>query len=192
MPVADYDMAGFAVGLVDRDRILGPHRVSQGDVLIGMRASGLHSNGYSLVRRLVEGLDLAQAHGLDLPLGEALLTPTAIYTRPCLALAEAGLVQALCHVTGGGLPGNLPRVLPEDLGVDVDTQTWEPGSLFELMRDLGDVETAEMFRVFNMGVGMVAVVRPDDIQPALSLLGEHGVTAWTMGTVTGPAGVRLH
>ncbi len=192
MPSEDYDLAGFAVGLVDRSSILGPHRVSQGDVLIGMRASGLHSNGYSLVRRLVEGLDLSANHGLDTSLGEALLTPTAIYTKPCLALAQAGLVEALCHVTGGGLPGNLPRVLPADLGADVDTSTWRPGAIFDLMRELGDVEEAEMFRVFNMGVGMVAVVKPEHVEDALALLAEQGVTAWTMGTATGPAGVRLH
>ena len=191
MPATDYDLAGFAVGMVEKDAILGPHRVSDGDVLIGMAASGLHSNGYSLARRLVEGLDLSEHHGLDRPLGDALLEPTAIYTKPCLALAEAGLVNALCHVTGGGLPGNLPRVLPESLGADVDTASWTPGPLFELMGRLGQVEREEMFRVFNMGVGMVAVVPEHAVEAAVGLLSEHDVEAWVMGRVTGPAGVRL-
>jgi phosphoribosylformylglycinamidine cyclo-ligase len=191
MPAGDYDLAGFAVGIVERDDILGPHRVHEGDVLIGMRASGLHSNGYSLVRRLVEGVDLSATHGLDRPLGDALLTPTAIYTAPCLALARAGLVNAFCHVTGGGLPGNLPRVLPEDLGADVDLSSWRPGDLFALMQHLGDVAEDEMFRVFNMGVGMVAVVDPSSTEEALALLDAQGVDAWRMGAVTRPAGVRL-
>ena len=191
MPANDYDLAGFAVGMVERDKILGPHRVSDGDVLIGMKASGLHSNGYSLARRLVEGLDLSADHGLDRPLGDALLEPTALYTLPCLALADAGLVNALCHVTGGGLPGNLPRVLPAELGADIDTSSWTPGPLFDLMASLGQVEQAEMFRVFNMGVGMVAAVDPDHVDAALALLAEHDVESWVMGRVTAPAGVRL-
>ena len=191
MPAGDYDLAGFAVGVVERDRILGAHRVAEGDVLVGMRASGPHSNGYSLVRRLVEGVDLSGHHGLDRPLGEALLEPTAIYTLPCLALADAGLVNALCHVTGGGLPGNLPRVLPDDLGADVDTASWQPGPLFDLLQRLGSVAPEEMFRVFNMGVGMVAVVSPTDVDAAISLLGEHDVEAWPMGIVSAGVGVRL-
>lgn len=191
MPAGDYDLAGFAVGVVERDRILGAHRVAAGDVLLGMRASGLHANGYSLVRRLIEGLDLDDAHGLDQPLGEALMTPTAIYTRPCLALADAGLVNALCHVTGGGLPGNLPRVLPPDLGAEIALDSWHPGALFDLMQRLGGVSAEEMFRVFNMGVGMVAVVPPGAVDDALQVLAEGGVEAWRLGTVAGPAGVRL-
>ncbi|HUG84599.1 MAG TPA: phosphoribosylformylglycinamidine cyclo-ligase [Euzebya sp.] len=191
MPAGDYDLAGFAVGVVERDAILGAHRVAAGDVLLGMRASGLHANGYSLVRRLVDGLDLTADHGLDLPLGEALLTPTAIYTKACLALADAGLVNALCHVTGGGLPGNLPRVLPPDLGADIALDSWDPGPLFDLMQKLGDVTKDEMFRVFNMGVGMVAVVSADRAAQALDLLAFNKVAAWRLGTVSGPAGVRL-
>ncbi|CAN5441571.1 phosphoribosylformylglycinamidine cyclo-ligase [soil metagenome] len=191
MPAGDYDLAGFAVGVVERDDILGAHRVAEGDVLIGMRASGLHSNGYSLVRRLVADLDLSEHHGLDRPLGEVLMTPTALYTKPCLALADARLVSALCHVTGGGLPGNLPRVLPDHLGADVERSSWQPGPLFALLQHLGDVADEEMFRVFNMGVGMVAVVAPDAAEGALGLLAEHGVDAWRMGSVTAGAGVRL-
>jgi phosphoribosylformylglycinamidine cyclo-ligase len=191
MPAGDYDLAGFGVGLVERDRILGAHRVAEGQVLLGMAASGLHSNGYSLVRRLVEGLDLDADHGLDRPLGEALLVPTTIYTRACLALAEADLVRALCHVTGGGLPGNLPRVLPADLGAEVDLGSWTPDPLFGLLQRLGDVEDEELRRVFNLGVGMVAVVDEADVDAALGVLAAAWVGAWVLGHVAGPAGVRF-
>jgi phosphoribosylformylglycinamidine cyclo-ligase len=195
MPAGAYDLAGFGVGLVERDEVLGPHRVADGHVLVGLRASGLHSNGYSLVRRLVEGLDLDADHGMEgvpgATLGEALLTPTAIYTTPCLALARAGLVDALCHVTGGGLPGNLPRVLPPDLGADLDRSAWTPGPLFDLLQRRGPVADEEMFRVFNMGIGMVAVVAPADVDAALALLEARGVDAQVIGRVGGPAGVRL-
>jgi phosphoribosylformylglycinamidine cyclo-ligase len=112
----EFDLAGFGVGVVERDAILGPERVQAGDALIAMASSGIHSNGYSLVRRIVDGLDLGDPHGLDRPLGDVLLEPTRIYALDCLALIEAVDVHALCHVTGGGLPGNLPRVLPDHLG----------------------------------------------------------------------------
>lgn len=192
MPADDYDLAGFGVGLVDRDEVLGPDRVVAGDALVGMASSGLHANGYSLVRRLVADLDLGARHGLDRPLGDILLTPTAIYTKACLALADAGVVNALCHVTGGGLPGNLPRVLPPGLGADVDTKSWDPLPVFDLMQRLGEVTATEMFDVFNMGVGMVAVVRPSRVDEAVAVLTDHEVDSWVMGTVTDPAGVRLH
>ena len=191
MPAGDYDLAGFAVGMVERDRILGPHNVTVGDQLIGMRSSGAHSNGYSLIRKLIEDVDLSARHGLSTTLGEALLAPTAIYTLPCLALAEAGLAGALCHVTGGGLPGNLPRVLPPGFGARVDLDSWEPGALFDLLAGLGDVSQDEMFRVFNMGVGMVAISAPEQVEQALAVLAEHGVEAWVMGAVTDSPGVRL-
>ncbi|MGI9017007.1 MAG: phosphoribosylformylglycinamidine cyclo-ligase [Euzebya sp.] len=191
MPAGDYDLAGFGVGIVEKSDILGPHRVAEGDVILGMRASGLHSNGYSLVRRLVAGVDLEAHHGLDQPLGEALMTPTRLYTKACLALAAADVVNALCHVTGGGIPGNLPRVLPVGLGADVDCRSWEPGPLFDLLQRLGQVEPPEMFRVFNMGVGMIAVVPQDRASAAVNVLEKHQIQAWTMGTVTAPAGIRL-
>lgn len=192
MPPAEYDLAGFGVGVVEKSAILGPDRVTRGNVLIGMPSSGLHSNGYSLVRQMIEGVDLEDHHGLGQPLGQELLTPTAIYTKPCLALAQEGLVAALCHVTGGGLPGNLPRVLPEGLGADIDTLTWTPAPVFGVLQRFGDVARTEMFKVFNMGVGMVAVVSPPHVDQALAVLADHDVAAWVMGTVAGPEGVRLH
>ncbi|WP_336248995.1 phosphoribosylformylglycinamidine cyclo-ligase [Stomatohabitans albus] len=193
MPATDYDLAGFGVGMVERDRILGPDRVSEGDVLIAMASSGLHSNGYSLVRAIVNEYDLAQDPDgrLGQPLGEALLAPTIIYTKPCLALCAANLVHAFCHITGGGLPGNLPRVLPDHLGAQVDTTTWEVPELFTWLCETGNVAQEEAFSAFNMGVGMVAVVSPDDVDQTCSLLSEHGVTAWVCGEVTSTPGVEL-
>jgi phosphoribosylformylglycinamidine cyclo-ligase len=187
----EFDLAGFGVGVVERDAILGPERVQAGDALIAMASSGIHSNGYSLVRRIVDGLDLGDPHGLDRPLGDVLLEPTRIYARDCLALIEAVDVHALCHVTGGGLPGNLPRVLPDHLGAHVDTSTWHWPVIFTWLAERGPVATDEMWRTFNCGVGMVAVVPPEQSAEAISLLRDRGLDAWIMGEVTGGAGVTL-
>jgi phosphoribosylformylglycinamidine cyclo-ligase len=179
----EFDLAGFGVGVVERDAILGAHRVRDGDVLVAMASSGVHSNGYSLVRRIVGALDLHREHGLDRPLGELLLTPTRIYARDCLALVAHLDVHALCHVTGGGLPGNLPRVLPDELAVDVDAASWTWPSVFSWLAAQGPVEDAEMWRTFNCGVGMIAVVAPEVAQDALALLAERGVPSWVCGRV---------
>ncbi len=190
MPVDSYDLAGFGVGIVEHDALLGSHRVRPGDEIVALASSGLHSNGYSLARRLVEGLDLDQDHGLMVQsLGEALLRPTRIYARDCLALAGASEVHALCHVTGGGIPGNLPRVLPDGLGAVVDVGTFEVPRIFRLLQERGDVAEAEMWRTFNMGAGMLAIV-PDG-QAAADLLRGRGVDAWVCGRVTDSGGVRL-
>jgi phosphoribosylformylglycinamidine cyclo-ligase len=177
----EFDLAGFGVGIVERDRILGPDRVRQGDVLVAMASSGLHSNGFSLVRRIVDGLDLTQRHGLDRPLGEELLEPTRIYARDCLALVGEVEVHALCHVTGGGLPDNLPRVLPEGLGVRVDASSWTWPAIFGWLAEAGPVARGEMWSTFNCGVGMVALVPPAAAQAAIAALESRGVPAWVMG-----------
>lgn len=187
----EFDLAGFGVAVVERDAVLGPDRVAAGDVLVAMPSSGLHSNGYSLVRRVVGGLDLAESHGLDRPLGEELLEPTRIHAADCLALVDAVEVHAFCHVTGGGLPGNLPRVLPEGLGVRVDTVTWTWPAIFTWLADRGPVATDEMWRTFNCGVGMVAVLPAEAVDGALDLLAGRGVDAWVLGEVTETAGVEL-
>ena len=178
-----FDLAGFGVGVVEQDAMLGPHRVRAGDRLLALPSSGLHSNGYSLVRRIVEGLDLSQPHGLDAPLGEVLLTPTRIHTADCLALVAEVELHALCHVTGGGLPGNLPRVLPADLCAVVDTTTWAWPDVFRWLADRGPVADDEMWRTFNLGVGMVAVVPPDALQRAIEVLAARGVDAFDCGAV---------
>ncbi len=186
-----FDLAGFGVGVVDRHRLLGPHRVQAGDALVAMASSGVHANGFSLVRRLVEGLDLGLRHGLDRPLGEELLTPTRIYAPACLALAGSLDVRVFCHVTGGGLVGNLPRVLPQGLAAVVDRSTWQPPPEFALLRSLGPVGDEEMWRTFNLGVGMVAVVAPEQADDTVVLLDERHVPAWVAGEVRPGTGVQL-
>jgi phosphoribosylformylglycinamidine cyclo-ligase len=187
----EFDLAGFGVGVVERDAILGPDRVRSGDAVVAMASSGLHSNGYSLVRRIVGDRDLGASHGLSAPLGEVLLTPTRIYALDVLALVAEVETHALCHVTGGGLPGNLPRVLPAGLGVRVDTSTWTWPEVFGWLAQAGPVAEDEMWRTFNCGVGMVALVSADRAEDAVALLRGRGVEAWVAGTVTDEPGVVL-
>jgi phosphoribosylformylglycinamidine cyclo-ligase len=178
-----FDLAGFGVGVVERDEILGSHRVEAGDVLLALPSSGLHSNGFSLVRRIVAGADLEATYGFDEPLGQVLLTPTRIHTADCLALLEAATVHALCHVTGGGLPGNLPRVLPEGSAAVLDVDGWSWPPVFRWLAERGPVAEQEMWRTFNCGVGMVAVVPPEAFEPARDALRARGVEAWRLGVV---------
>ena len=190
MPSDQYDIAGFGVGIVDRSRMLGEHRVKVGDAVVAMASTGLHSNGYSLARRIVEGLDLNDDHGLKLQsLGDALLRPTKIYTAACLALAQASLVHALCHVTGGGIEGNLGRVLPDGMGAVIDTSSFSVPDIFGFLQRHGEVAPAEMWRTFNMGAGMLAVV-PDG-PAAVDLLARSGIDAWQCGRVDDSGRVRL-
>ena len=189
MPADQYDLAGFGVGVVERDRMLGPDRVRPGDQIVAMASSGPHSNGYSLIRKIVEGVDLHAEHGLGMPLGEALLRPTSIYTQDALALAATGNVHAMCHVTGGGIPGNLPRVLPDHLGATVNTTTFEIPAIFTFLKERGNVPDDECWRVWNMGAGMLAVV-PDG-PAAVQLLTSRGLDAWLCGQVTEQPGIRL-
>ena len=187
----EFDLAGFGVAAVERDAVLGPDRVRPGDVLVALPSSGLHSNGYSLVRRIVADLDLTADHGLGAPLGEVLLTPTRIHSPDVLAVVAATTTHAWCHVTGGGLPGNLPRVLPAGLGAEVDTTSWTWPAVFTWLAERGPVDPAEMWRTFNCGVGMVAVLPPDAVDTALDVLAGRGVDAWACGVVTETPGVRL-
>lgn len=192
----EFDLAGFGVAVVEQDGMLGSHWVADGDVLIGMASSGVHSNGYSLVRAIVDGMDLTDSHGLSRSLGEVLLEPTRIYALDCLAMIEAlgDGAHALCHVTGGGLPGNLPRVLPDHLACAVDVGSWDWPEVFTWLAEHGPVERDEMWRTFNCGVGMVAIVAPDAADRAIEVLTERGVDAWRLGTVeprTAPAGDQV-
>lgn len=191
LEATQFDVAGFGVGMVERDAVLGPERVRAGDDLVAMASTGLHSNGYSLARRALDSLDLNGDHGLIVEtLGDALLRPTRIYAPDCLALCAATEVHALCHVTGGAIPGNLPRVLPDGLGAVVDTGTFTPPAIFDVISSQGPVATDEMWRTFNMGAGMIAVVTEG--REAVELLNARGVDAWVCGAVTaGRAGVEL-
>jgi phosphoribosylformylglycinamidine cyclo-ligase len=191
----DFDLAGAATGVVEADALLGPDKVRPGDVVLALASSGLHANGYSLVRRVIAeaGLALdAEPPGLGRTLGEELLTPTTIYARDCLALAAECDVHAFAHVTGGGLAANLARVLPPGTSATVDRGTWCPQPIFTLLSGHGGIGQGEMERVFNMGVGMVAVVGADDANRAQQLLASGGIPAWPAGEVTGDTeGTRL-
>jgi phosphoribosylformylglycinamidine cyclo-ligase len=193
----EFDIAGAATGVVAADRLLGPDRVRPGDAVLGMASSGLHSNGFSLVRAIVDepsaGLTLTgQPAELSQPLGAELLTPTRIYARDCLALADSCAVSTFAHVTGGGLAANLARVLPPGMAAVLDRASWQPAPVFALLAARGRVASEEMERVFNMGVGMVAVVAAADADRALRVLAERGVPGWILGEVTaGAGGVRM-
>jgi len=183
----EYDVAGAGTGVVDAKNLLGPDRVRAGDVAIGMRSSGLHSNGYSLARHVLlahAGMSLDQhVSELGRTLGEELLEPTRIYSLDCLDLARASDVDvhAFSHVTGGGLAANLARVVPENIHVRIDRSTWTPPAIFDLIRQAGDVSAAELEKTFNMGVGMIAMVAPESADAAISRLRDRGVDAWVLG-----------
>lgn len=191
--VDEYDIAGSTTGVVEADRVLGADRVLAGDVVIGMRSSGLHSNGYSLVRHVF--FDIADwsldrhVPELGATLGEELLTPTKLYTLPSLALAEAVEVHAMSHITGGGLAANVERVVPESVSVVLERSTWTPQPIFTLVGELGSVAQEDLDQALNLGVGMVAIVAANAADDAIELLTRHGVESWVLGAVA-DAGVH--
>ena len=190
----EYDLAGFAVGVVSRKRIVDGKSTRLGDTLVGVASSGLHSNGFSLARRvLIEGdapLSLQSSFGAHGTLGDALLRPTRIYAKAAQIALEHG-VHAMCHITGGGLPENLPRVTPEGLGVAIDTGSWTVDPVFTLIQDRGAVAETEMRRTFNMGVGFAMVVAPDRATHLVDALNAGGERAFVMGEVVDHEGVSF-
>ena len=183
----EYDLAGAATGVVERDQILGAERVVAGDVLLAMESSGLHSNGYSLVRRVFRNSGWAldrHVSELGQTLGEELLTPTRIYARDCLAVIEAVEVHAMSHITGGGLANNLARVIPASCEARIDRTTWQPPPVFGLIQQLGEISDPDLAATFNMGVGMVAVLPSDVVDEAVHLLAGRGLRAWVCGSVS--------
>jgi phosphoribosylformylglycinamidine cyclo-ligase len=187
-----FDLGGFCVGIVGREALLGPHRVREGDVLVGLASSGLHSNGFSLVRKVIEerGWDLDhRPERLDRPLGEVLLEPTEIYVRPVLSAARRGLVRAAAHVTGGGLEENVPRALPDGLAARIDRNAWVRPPLFDVLAEGGGLGPEEMAATFNLGVGMVLVTGGEEVGELLGVLGEAGARASVIGTVVAGQGV---
>jgi phosphoribosylformylglycinamidine cyclo-ligase len=193
-----YDLAATAVGVVEADALLGPDRVRVGDVVIALGSSGLHSNGYTLARHVLLGraglrLDaVIDELGPGRTLGEELLTPTRIYAPDCLALGAAVDVHAFAHVTGGGLAGNLARVLPSSADAVIERASWRPPPIFDLIARLGQVAPAELERTFNLGVGMVGLVAASDADRALEVLRERRLPAWVAGEVVpGSGGVQL-
>ena len=190
-PAGDFDLAGFAVGAMERGSDL-PAGVAEGDVLLGLASDGVHSNGYSLVRKLVEVSGLGW--DADCPwaagsLGAALLTPTRLYVTQALAAVKAGGVHALAHITGGGLTENLPRVLPEGMGAEIDLAAWDLPPVFKWLAQTGDMAEAELLKTFNCGIGMIVVVAEDRAEALTAVLEEAGETVSRIGSVTGTPGV---
>jgi phosphoribosylformylglycinamidine cyclo-ligase len=200
----DYDLAGFAVGVVERDRLVTGAKIAAGDILLGVRSSGVHSNGYSLVRKVF--LDPARGGGARLherpaslggrTLGEALLEPTRIYAGAVKALVSRFIpqedVKGFAHITGAGIPGNLPRIFPPGIGARIWKGAWQIPPLFDIIREAGSIEQSEMYRVFNMGIGLIVAVRPQLAREALDELGRAGYEADPIGvTVEGPSDVEL-
>jgi phosphoribosylformylglycinamidine cyclo-ligase len=192
----EYDVAGFAVGLADRSRMPDKTRVRAGDTIVGLPSSGLHSNGYSLVRSVldVERADLlspvAELGGCSL--GDALLAPTRIYVKPILALLQKVDIHSIAHITGGGFYENIPRSLPSGAGARIERKTFDVPQIFEMIQRIGDIPQRDMFNTFNMGIGMTVVVRPDQADEAVRILRKEGVEAVCIGEVAeGDGGVEL-
>ncbi|MQY14638.1 Phosphoribosylformylglycinamidine cyclo-ligase [Streptomyces sp. RB5] len=184
----DYDVAGAGTGVVEADQVLGADRIRAGDVVVAMGSSGLHSNGYSLVRhvffdRAGWALDREVAE-FGRTLGQELLEPTKIYSLDCLALIRAAEVHGFSHITGGGLANNLARVVPDSLHASVDRSTWTPGAVFDVVGELGQVARPELEKTLNMGVGMIAVIPEQSVDVTLAVLADRGVDAWVAGSVS--------
>jgi phosphoribosylformylglycinamidine cyclo-ligase len=191
-PEGDYDLAGFCVGVVERERIIDGTRTRAGDAVIGLASSGPHSNGFSLIRRLIAEARADAATQLDgTPLFQRLMAPTRIYVKPLLRLAAAVDLHGLAHITGGGLTDNIPRVLPDGLGVELEARAWRRDALWDWIQRTGRIADAEMHRTFNCGIGMVAIVPRAEVDAALALLGSAGEQANIIGEVVAGAGVRI-
>jgi phosphoribosylformylglycinamidine cyclo-ligase len=190
-----FDLGGFAVGLVDPDQLIGPHLVREGDALIGLASSGVHSNGFSLIRKaLLEdaGRSLDDVpEGFARTLGEELLEPTRIYVGLVLGLARAGDIEAAAHITGGGLLENVPRALPEGLGAEIRWGSWPVPPIFDLIRTSAGASQDDMHATFNLGLGMVLVAAPDRSEAVLAAAAEHGVASSPIGSVVRGSGVRF-
>lgn len=186
MKADDFDIAGFAVGIVDRKKILDPKNVQEGDVIIALPSSGVHSNGFSLVRKVfdIENADLSSYNEeLGMSLGEALLTPTALYVKPVLELLKTVNVHSISHITGGGFYENVPRAIPDGLCARIDRNLIKVPKIFELLQRVGNISRRDMYNTFNMGVGMTVIVAKDDVAKALESLKANGVDAYVIGEV---------
>ncbi|MCP5245351.1 MAG: phosphoribosylformylglycinamidine cyclo-ligase [Burkholderiales bacterium] len=183
-PAGEYDLAGFAVGVVEKDQIINGSTIQPGDAVIGLASNGAHSNGYSLIRKIINDnrIDLSQDfHGK--PISDAIMAPTRIYAKSLLTLIKRVSVKGLAHITGGGLVENLPRILPANTAAVLHKKAWEILPLFHWLQQLGNVDEAEMFRVFNCGIGMVAIVAADQTEAAIKCLQENGEIAYHMGEI---------
>ena len=186
-PEGEYDIAGFAVGVVEKSKLITSAKVKEGDVILGLPSSGVHSNGYSLVRRIVfdhkgfKGDEYMEELGKTI--GEELLTPTRLYPKACLPLIENFDIHGMVHITGGGFYENIPRALPEDLAVEIDTSKWEMPAIFRLLQQWGNVDWPEMYRTFNMGIGMILIVSAEEAEAVKSHLQAADETVYEIGKV---------
>lgn len=191
----EYDMAGFTVGIVEKDKIIDGSTIESGDVLVGLSSTGVHSNGYSLVRKLffdVLKLDINDhVDELGQTVGEALIAPTKIYVKPVLKVLENVAVKGMVHVTGGGFVENIPRILPEGLGASIELNSWPMPKVFPFMQEAGDIDTYEMYKTFNMGIGFIMIVKEDDVDNLKKAVKAAGEEAYVIGKVTSEAGVNL-
>lgn len=191
----EYDIAGFTVGAVEKDNLIDGSKVAVGDVLVGIPSTGVHSNGFSLVRKIVADNNLSysdyQPESGDMTLGEMLLTPTRIYVKPVLDVISKVDVHGVAHITGGGFDENIPRILGEGMGVEIEEGSWEILPVFRMLERLGGVPHREMFNIFNMGIGMVLAVRPEDAQRVIDILSHHGEQASVIGKIVEGAGVTI-
>ncbi len=180
----DFDLAGFCVGIVDKNNIIDGQNVKPGDNLIAIASTGPHSNGYSLIRKVIEVSQVDLQQDCDgKPLGKALLEPTRIYTKNLLELSQKQNLQAIAHITGGGLIDNIPRVLPDDCTAEIDQNSWQMPAVFEWLQQAGNIEELEMYRTFNCGIGMVIVVNESSTDDCINLLNQLGEKAWKLGQV---------
>lgn len=185
----EYDLAGFCVGAVERSRIIDGSTISAGDAIIGMASSGPHSNGYSLIRKVLEIAGTSEIDGE--PAAELLMEPTRIYVRSILRLMESVTIKGLAHITGGGITENVPRILADDVHAAIDTSSWQQGPVFDWLQKSGRIETDEMRRTFNCGVGMIVVVNDTDADTAIEILNAAGESAWHLGNIAaGPGPVE--
>ena len=188
----EYDLAGFAVGIVEKSQLITGESIASGDVIIGLESSGIHSNGYSLVRQVIKDLDLNKTYeGLSTTLGEAVMEPTKIYAKSIKNVTNELTVKGITHVTGGGFYENFPRMLSEDLGVEIDQSTWKVPEVLSFVQKQGEISEKEMYGVFNMGVGMALVVNKADVEQTLAILKESGEIAFEMGTIIDRKGVHF-
>lgn len=186
---SEYDLAGFVVGIAEKEKLITGEKIADGDVVIGLPSSGIHSNGYSLVRKIVENLDLSESYDLQKPLGEVLLTPTKIYAKPVMKVLDA--LKGISHITGGGFYENLPRMLPEGLGVQIDATSWEVPQIFSFLQEHGNIAEEEMYGVFNMGIGMALVVKQENAEQVISTLHQSGENASVIGKIVSREGVHF-
>ncbi|MGV8933346.1 MAG: phosphoribosylformylglycinamidine cyclo-ligase [Gallionellaceae bacterium] len=189
-PLGEYDLAGFAVGVVEKAKIITGEHIKAGDVVLGMASNGAHSNGYSLVRRIIERSqpDLNVKFDGERTLADCIMAPTSLYVKPLLALMQTLTVKGMAHITGGGLTENVPRVLPQNVVAELDSKNWQAPKLFDWLREQGNVAPQEMFRTFNCGIGMVVIVDKQDADKAIKQLQAAGEKVWQIGLIRARSG----